>query len=174
MGVYSEDDLKNLNFGYFCKDTICGKQIFTEEDYVNRGGHCALCYIENGGCMIDSDSDDIDTDKIDLQGRKDDSGKLGYHLLPIQAVAEIVRVLDFGAKKYSSRNWESGIKYSRVYSAMQRHLTAWWDRNDTDDETGISHLGHAGCCLLFILHYELKKKLYQKFDDRPKYEEEEK
>ena len=66
----------------------------------------------------------------------------------------IARVLTFGAKKYSSRNWEKGFDYSRTYGALQRHLHAWYKGEDSDPETGLSHLAHAGCCLMFLLEFE--------------------
>lgn len=98
-------------------------------------------------------------------GRKDDQGKLPWHLLPWDAVGGIVEVLRFGAGKYGERNWETGIAYSRCYSALIRHLTAWWEREPCDEETGLSHLKHAGCCLLFLLAYEVRGMT--QYDDRP-------
>lgn len=37
-----------------------------------------------------------------MEGRKDDQGKLPYHLLPSDAIEEIVKVLQFGAEKYTT------------------------------------------------------------------------
>lgn len=98
------------------------------------------------------------------EGRKDDSGKLPMHLLPPDALNEIARVLDFGAKKYAPRNWEKGMAWSRPYAALIRHMFAWWSGEKTDPETGISHLAHAGCCILFLLAYE-QRSIGD--DDRP-------
>lgn len=105
---------------------------------------------------------------LETIGAKYDGGKVMYELLPAEALHEIARVLTFGAKKYSARNWENGINYSRIFGALMRHLWAWWSGKNTDDETGISHLAHAGCCLFFLLAYEQRKMT--KFDDRPKVE----
>lgn len=77
---------------------------------------------------------------------------------------EIAKVLDFGAKKYDSWNWSKGIAWSRVYGALLRHLFAWWRGEDRDPESGLSHLAHAGCCLVFLLQYNLTRRSY---DDRP-------
>lgn len=101
---------------------------------------------------------------MSMSGRKDDQGKLPYHLLPSDAVEEILRVLDFGAKKYAPRNWENGMAWSRPFSALMRHMWAWWRGEKADPETGISHLAHAGCCILFLLSYEIRKGGE---DDRP-------
>jgi len=100
----------------------------------------------------------------EASGRKDDNGKLPWHLLPYDAVAGIVKVLRFGANKYEPRNWEAGMDWSRVFSALQRHLVAWWAKEPADSETGFSHLWHAGCCILFLIAYELRGKGK---DDRP-------
>ena len=88
--------------------------------------------------------------------KKQDHGKPAMHLLPGKPLQEIAKVLTFGAKKYSAHNWRPGTEWSRYYSAMQRHLTDWNDNAGADPETGLSHLAHAGCCLLFLLEYELK------------------
>jgi hypothetical protein len=99
------------------------------------------------------------------EGTKLDAGKPRYDLLPIDALDELVEVLSFGCRKYDDRNWERGIKYSRVYGAALRHLTKFWVGKDTDEETGLSHLAHAMCCCMFLLSYQLRSM--KKFDDRP-------
>ena len=103
------------------------------------------------------------------QGRKDDSGKPRLDLIPASWLFGPGMVLGFGATKYSARNWESGIKWGRVFGALQRHLWAWWRGEKCDKETGYSHLWHAGCCLMFLIEYETTKP---DFDDRPAAEKE--
>jgi hypothetical protein len=99
-------------------------------------------------------------------GAKHDGGKLPWHLLPYDAVREIVKVLQFGAQKYAERNWEKGLAYSRVFGATMRHLTAHFQDGETHDpETGLSHLAHAGCEILFALAFELRGRA--DLDDRP-------
>lgn len=91
------------------------------------------------------------------EGKKFDQDKVRYDLLPIDALEEISKVLTFGAKKYSDRNWEKGMDYSRLYRGALGHIWYWWRKNDLDPETGLSHLAHAGCCVLFLLSYMLRK-----------------
>ena len=98
------------------------------------------------------------------EGRKDDAGKLPYHLLPSDAVEEILKVLEYGATKYAPRNWEKGMAWSRPFSALMRHAWAWWRGEHNDPETGYSHLAHAGCCILFLLSYTIRRSGN---DDRP-------
>jgi hypothetical protein len=97
-----------------------------------------------------------------LEGRKNDTGKDPWHLLPWDAVRAIVKVLAFGADKYSPRNWERGVAWSRPYAGLMRHMTAEGER--ADPETGFSHLWHAGCCIIFLITYELRGLGH---DDRP-------
>lgn len=96
---------------------------------------------------------------------KFDDNKPMWHLFPWDGAEVIVQVLNHGAKKYAPRNWEKGMDWSRCFSACIRHLQAWWHGESVDPESGISHLGHAGCCLLFLAAYE---KRGHGTDDRPK------
>jgi hypothetical protein len=90
-----------------------------------------------------------------MDGTKFDREKDRWDLLPIAATREIVRVLTFGATKYDDENWRKvpdGRR--RYYAAALRHLTAWFEGELRDPETGFSHLAHAGCCVLFLLALE--------------------
>lgn len=100
---------------------------------------------------------------------KFDADKLDWSLLPIDAVEEIIKVLEFGKVKYAAWNWSSngGFKYTRVFSALIRHLFAWMRGEDNDPETGLSHIAHAGCNILFLLHFIVNKDKYVNNDDRP-------
>ena len=88
------------------------------------------------------------------QATKADTGKLRYSLLPSFATEEVVRVLEFGAKKYAAHNWQKGMEWTRMYDAARRHLEAWQRGEDTDPESGIPHIAHAICCLMFLLEYQ--------------------
>ena len=97
------------------------------------------------------------TDPINVKGLKYDQGKPTFELLPDDALGAIQKVLDFGAKKYAARNWELGMEWSRPWNACLRHLWAWMRREKADPETGMSHLWHAGCCILFLIAYEMRQ-----------------
>lgn len=71
------------------------------------------------------------------------------------ALEQVARVLMFGAEKYGRDNWKKGMDWTRLYDASLRHLIAWREGQDKDNETGLSHLAHASCCILFLLTYEL-------------------
>jgi hypothetical protein len=85
-------------------------------------------------------------------GRKDDAEKPRWDLVPWDALGVVVAVLTFGARKYAPGNWRVVPEARRRYfAAAQRHLTAWWAGARRDPETGLHHLGHACCCVLFLL-----------------------
>ena len=75
-------------------------------------------------------------------------------LVPWPAVEQIAEVLTYGAAKYDDNNWARGARWGRYFAALCRHLFAWWGGENLDPETGLSHLAHAGCCLLFLMSYQ--------------------
>jgi hypothetical protein len=90
-------------------------------------------------------------------GRKFDGGKLEYGLLPPLALEETVKVLTFGAQKYERDNWQKVPDSKRRYfDALQRHVWAWKMGEQTDPESGIHHLAHAMCCLMFLYEHDVK------------------
>lgn len=94
-----------------------------------------------------------------VYGVKLDKGKPKPRLLHesmAEAVASVVDVLTFGAAKYDDDNWKN-VEPKRYTDAMYRHLNAHHRGEKVDDESGLPHLAHAACCVLFLLHHEVKK-----------------
>ena len=92
-----------------------------------------------------------------MQGVKYDGEKPKMHLLPPKAINEVAKVLTFGAQKYDEENWRKlEDLQSRYSSGALRHIFAHLDSEDLDPESGLSHLAHAICCLLFKLEIELE------------------
>lgn len=87
-------------------------------------------------------------------GKKFDANKPRMDLLPPDALLGAARVLTYGADKYGERNWEGGMSWGRSYGALLRHMMAWASGETHDAETGLPHLDHAMCCLLFLSAYE--------------------
>ena len=86
-----------------------------------------------------------------MTGRKHDTGKLRYDLLPPKTVEDVVKVLTLGAEKYAPDNWKYVRPFNdRYYAAAMRHIQAWRQGEDHDPETGLPHLAHALCCLVFL------------------------
>jgi hypothetical protein len=100
-------------------------------------------------------------------GVKFDHGKTRYDLYTQEALDQIGQVLTYGAAKYADRNWEKGIPYGRVFAAIMRHLWAWWGGEKNDPESGLNHLAHAGCNIVFLLTFE-KRNMAGEWDERNK------
>ncbi len=81
---------------------------------------------------------------------KGKEGKAPYELIPFKALHEVVAVLAFGKEKYSANQWREVEDTQGFLGAALRHITAWQRGHKVDDETGIDHLAHAACNLLFI------------------------
>jgi hypothetical protein len=89
-------------------------------------------------------------------GRKFDGNKLEYGLLPPFALEETVKVLTFGAQKYERDNWKKVPDSKRRYfDALQRHVWAWKQGEQIDPESGLHHLAHAMCCLMFLYEHDI-------------------
>lgn len=90
------------------------------------------------------------------QGRKFDSGKLRYDLIPVLAQEEVVKVVTLGAEKYDPENWKRVPEgRRRYYAAAMRHMEAW-RKGEKQDEIGTHHIANAISNLMFILEKELQ------------------
>jgi hypothetical protein len=81
---------------------------------------------------------------------KHDFDKLPVELLDPLWLEAVAEVLGFGARKYAAHNWRKGFKHTRLLGAALRHLLAWQRGQDLDPESGLPHLAHASCCLMFL------------------------
>jgi hypothetical protein len=97
-------------------------------------------------------------------GLKLDAGKLRYDLVDVGALRELVRVLGWGAWKYSPDNWKLvPDARARYYAAAMRHLEAWrageWEnverhaKDGEEREHRAPHLAHVLCCVMFLLAF---------------------
>lgn len=96
-----------------------------------------------------------------------DQNKINWSLMPFEAVEEIAKVLEFGAKKYEAWNFtkNGGMQHTRIINSCLRHIFAYMRGQDLDPESGLSHLAHAGCNILFLLYYKRYPQIFTK-DDR--------
>ena len=89
------------------------------------------------------------------EGKKFDTGKPRWSLLPNGVVRDVIQVLEYGAVKYGTDNWKHVPDANRrYYDAAMRHLDEWQSGGEPDAETGQSHLAHAVCCLMFLMWIE--------------------
>lgn len=94
---------------------------------------------------------------------KFDAEKPRMELLDPYAMEQLALVLTFGAQKYEPWNWAKGLAFSRLIGAALRHLFAFAKGEDLDPESGLSHLAHAMCCLMFLISMT---KRHPELDDR--------
>lgn len=92
-------------------------------------------------------------------GLKYDQDKLRWDLLPIEEIEDVVKILTFGAQKYSANSWqqlEDG--QNRYFAALMRHIVEYRKGNPKDEESGLHHLSHALCNVIFLLWLDKNKK----------------
>ena len=96
------------------------------------------------------------SNKIVSAGTKYDDGKLRMDLIPSQQIEGLASVFTMGARKYEDRNWERGMKWSKVFRAMLGHAWAFWRGERYDPEDGQHHMVSAVWCALALLCYDLR------------------
>ena len=106
-----------------------------------------------------------DISETKTQAIRHNNGKLRWSLVDFESLEDMVKVLEFGANKYSDHNWKKGLPTTQVCESLMRHLFAYLSGEDIDPESGLSHVGHIQCNAMF-LSYMQKNKI--EFDDRHK------
>jgi len=81
----------------------------------------------------------------------------------LRGLIPVVKVLEFGAKKYAVGNWTRGMPWSVVFNSAMSHLTKLQAGQTTDEESGLSHAAHFACNVFFLLAY---RDIYPEGDDR--------
>ena len=104
-----------------------------------------------------------DTTKITDAGSRYNTGKLKWSYIHWPSMEELVKVMEHGATKYGPNNWKKGLYITEVSESLLRHLFAFLEGEDIDEESGESHWGHILCNAMF-LNYMCKFK--PEFDDR--------
>lgn len=94
-----------------------------------------------------------------VTGCKDDQEKNRLDLIEPEFIEGVGKVLTFGADKYEPNNWQKvEDAEDRYYAAALRHLMAWRKGEKTDSESGLSHLDHVACNIMFLQHFEKEEK----------------
>lgn len=96
-------------------------------------------------------------------GTKYDGEKPRMDLIDAEFLEGLAGVLTFGANKYAAHNWRGGINISRLLAASYRHLGSINKGEDIDNESGLEHVYHLSCCVMF-LSWMLKHR--KDLDDR--------
>ena len=98
------------------------------------------------------------------QSIKFDGGKIRLELLPPFALNALGAVLTYGAKKYGDQSWRQ-VEPDRYEGALLRHMTAYMDGEFFDEESGMPHLWHVLCNVVFLV--ELYRKEAQDVLESP-------
>lgn len=127
--------------------------LLTKQQVIEKNIMENIKVIKTTDTAKDTHPEDTDTDIcVKELGRKFDSGKLRYSLLPAGTVNQVVQVLEYGANKYAVDNWKHvPDAKTRYYDAAMRHIDAHWSGEVNDSETQLPHLAHAICCLMFLM-----------------------
>ena len=87
-------------------------------------------------------------------GRKDDSSKLRYDLIPPYALEALAHVYTLGADKYGEDNYMKGLNWRRVGGALMRHWEAWRKGERLDRKDGQLHLASVAWCAFTLMVFE--------------------
>jgi hypothetical protein len=111
-------------------------------------------------------ADGVNPEDVKQSNPKDALGadRLPLHLWPSTATALGSLALLDGALKYGRSNFRHiGVRASIYRDAAQRHLDAWFEGEDADPASGLSHLAHVLACVAIMVDAEAAGKLH---DDR--------
>lgn len=90
-------------------------------------------------------------------GMKYSKNKLRWSKFPFDAAEWLMKVMQYGAKKYKWDNWRS-VDVELYKDAQQRHYNADLNGEFKDKESNLPHLAHMACNALFIVWKELCEK----------------
>jgi hypothetical protein len=93
--------------------------------------------------------------------------KLRWHNVPLWMFEDIIKVGQFGEKKYSSFNFLKSFPITELQNSALRHLAAFDNpfQPDTDKESNESHLAHCAWNIIVMLYV---MKHHPEMDDRYK------
>jgi hypothetical protein len=91
--------------------------------------------------------------------------KVNLSCVPAGVMLETAVALMEGAAKYGRHNYRGvGVRASVYYDAAAGHLMDWWEGDDIDADSGLSHVTKAIASLVVLRDAMLQEKLT---DDRP-------
>ena len=113
------------------------------------------------------DSSEIKEKNSKLTNPKDIVGtrKAPMSTVPANVLAEIGVAMLEGSVKYGRHNYRAaGVRSSVYYDAVMRHLIAWWEGEDIDPDSNMSHITKALSCLTVLRDAQMQGMCT---DDRP-------
>jgi len=98
---------------------------------------------------------------------KDNVGvrKVPLHVVSSPVLMEMALGMFDGDRKYGAHNYRvAGVKASIYYDAMMRHAMAWWEGEDIDKDSGLSHVTKIMSCMSVLRDAMINDNW---IDDRP-------
>jgi hypothetical protein len=92
----------------------------------------------------------------DGAGLRADKGKARLDLIPPSWIFALAGPMTYGAVKYAERNWERGMKWTKIVGPLMRHLFKFLSGERCDPETGCHHLAHVAWNALALMTYDLR------------------
>lgn len=80
-------------------------------------------------------------------------GKTAWSLIDYPSIEPMAKVLMYGCEKYDRDNWKKGLTVTSVIDSLMRHIVAFKQGETLDEESGLPHIGHAMCNLMFMQYY---------------------
>ena len=122
---------------------------------MKNGDECIACGGVYKTCKCwGCDSDFLST--YEMATMCPDCGEYTESLLPPLAIAEVQKVLEFGAEKYSPWGWRTANTNEDDMEAAERHSDFWQNGGNHDHESNLNPLAHAIARLMFILDRDLE------------------
>jgi len=85
-------------------------------------------------------------------GLRYNTGKPKWSLLDMNALEPVVRVMEYGAKKYAPHDWKKGMPHTEIADCLQRHLFAYLNGEDNDPESKLPHMAHVMTNAMMLMY----------------------
>ena len=154
------DDVKSVNggFGY---DAMCREAYGVFSPTNNSEGITNLAKKISSQDIISQDIISKETNPKDAVG----SRKASMRYVPVNVMLEQGLCLQEGGLKYGAHNYrDAGVRASVYYDALWRHMGAWWEGEDIDRDSALSHVA-KGISTLIVLRDAMMNDMWE--DDRP-------
>ncbi len=115
-------------------------------------------FMERQGLSGDSVKDSNPKDAVGV-------GKAYLSVVPLGVLWELGLAMLEGSLKYGRHNYrKAGVRASVYFDATMRHMSAWWEGEDIDPDSELSHITKA-IASLTVLRDAMQQQMW--VDDRP-------
>lgn len=90
------------------------------------------------------------------QTYKADNGKTRLDLVTPTFIEAVGKIRTFGVQKYGDSDSWAKVEPQRYMAALLRHINAYRMGEEIDKESGMPHLWHAACNLMFLIDLDMQ------------------